>query len=129
MASCSNKASRISDTDKNNKEYYINVCLNNFFARAADAYIVVNVKNKTKAYPAITTLDCLVSYVIKNSFNHDISNDFIKDKCRNYLLNDSVLKDNIGILYTPNSTEEFWATKGEDENLKHYVSDYLVVKI
>lgn len=69
MVSCSNKASRISDTDKNHKEYYINVCLNNFFAIATDAYIVVNVRNKSTIYPAITTIDCLVSYLIDNSFN------------------------------------------------------------
>lgn len=78
MVSCSNKASRISDTDKNHKEYYINVCLNNFFAIATDAYIVVNVRNKSTIYPAITTIDCLVSYLIDNSFNHDVSNDFTK---------------------------------------------------
>ena len=119
--SCSNKSQDISNSAINQKEYYINVFLNEFCFDETEAFIVVYVRNKSTILPAITTINCLVSYVIDNSSNHDLSNKFIKDECRNYLLNDSVLKYKIGILYTPDSTEELWATKGENEYIIHYI--------
>lgn len=128
IVSCSNKSQETNIQCVNNKEYYINVFLNEFYGRATDAYIVVNVRNKSIIYPAITTLECLENYIIENTNNKKKSHSDLKDECRKYLLSDSVLMYNIGILYTPNSTEELWAAKGENEYIKHYVSNYLIIE-
>lgn len=125
--SCSNKSQETNNQSVNNKEYYINVFLNDFFGRATDAYIVVNVMDKSITHPTITTLECLGNYIIENTNNKDFSHSELKDECKKYLLNDSVLKYNIGILYVPNSAEELWAAKGENEYIKHYVSNYLII--
>lgn len=128
IVSCSNKSQKTNIQCANNKEYYINVFLNEFYSRATDAFIVVNVRNKSMAYPAITTLECLENYIIENTHNKNFSHSDLKDECRKYLLNDSVLMYNICVLYIPNSTEELWAAKGENEYIKHYAPSHVIIE-
>lgn len=127
IVSCSNKPHETNIQCVNNKEIYINVFLNEFYSRATDAFVVVNVKNKSITYPAITTLESLENYIIQNTHNKELSHTDLKDECRRYLLNDSVLMYNIGVLYIPNSTEELWAVKGENEYITHYAPNHLII--
>lgn len=126
--SCFNKLQESDNLYINYNKSFITAFLNDYFLRATDAFIVVNVMNKSGTYPAITTLECLENYIIENTNNKNFSNLEIKDECRNYLLNDSVLMYNIGVLYTPNPTEELWAAKGKNKYIKHYAPNYLIIE-